>query len=279
MFRSERSSRFNVVETASGEMEFPRNTTILSAIAKPALIIWSANVEREACIQAAADFYEDAHGTPKMSRPAYLMSLKERIGKVRAHEKELAKAAEIGSQAHRLIERDLRKRLGQTVGPEPAVSEKAVWAYMAWQDWAKSVDLRPLKVEEKVWSLLYGYSGTLDLEAMVQDVETTVDWKTGKAIYPTEAFLQNAAYRRAIREMGHGDPKCGLIVRLPKVDTDPNFEVADVDKITAKLVGLIGPEVAESWLFEKFLHVFELWKWVEINEAAYQKSRKEKVAV
>ena len=88
---------------------------------------------------------------------------------------------------------------------------------------------------------------------------TVVDWKTGKAIYP-EAYLQNAAYRHALREMGHGDPVQGIIVRLPKNTEDPEFEAQ------------IIPDSEES-LFQTFLHTFELWKWNQKGEEAYQAKR------
>ena len=57
-------------------------------------------------------------------------------------------------------------------------------------------------------------------------VTACVDFKTGKAIYPTEAFLQSVAYQRAFAEMGHGRVDGGLIIRLPKVASDSGFEVA-----------------------------------------------------
>jgi hypothetical protein len=84
------------------------------------------------------------------------------------------------------------------------------------------------------------------------------DWKTGKAVYP-EAHLQNAAYRQAIREMGHCDPDIGLIVRLPKVYEDPEFEVVIADD--------------EAPAFDTFLSVMELWKWQYRNDLAYEASK------
>jgi len=245
--------------------EYPSVTTILGVIGKPALIAWSGKVEREMVTAASLALYRDIHGTPKMSDLAYLNTLATRLGKERAHSKELAKAGDIGSQTHALIEWNLRASLMQEAGPSPHVTDKAQWAFMAWEDWKKSVNLKPIWIEQTVWSDKYGYAGTMDLLAEVNGKLTVVDWKTGKAIYP-EAYLQNAAYRSALREMGHGDPVQGIIVRLPKNTEDPEFEAQTI------------PDSEES-LFSTFLHAFELWKWAQKGEEAYQAKRAAEDAV
>lgn len=232
-------------------------TTILSVIAKPALIAWSAKVEREMVMNVSYQLYDDIAGTPKMSKLAYMNTLQTRLGKEKAHSKELAKAADLGSQAHSLIEWTLKAGLMFEAGPSPKVSDKATWAFMAWEDWRKSVNLKPVYIEQNVWSDVFGYAGTMDLLAYVNGVLTVLDWKTGKAVYP-EAHLQNAAYRNAVREMGHGDPQQGLIVRLPKTETDPAFEVVEAKP--------------EKFMFPKFVDVLSVWKWFQIAEEKYQES-------
>lgn len=231
-------------------------TTILQAISKPALIGWAAKEERIMTIQAAADLYEDVHGTPKMSRLTYVTTLDGRIGKVKAHQKLLAKASEIGSQAHALIEWNIRKSLGQVVGPEPKIGDKALWAFMAFEEWQRSVAFRPLLIEQTVFSPTHGYAGTLDLLAEIEGKEEVVDFKTGKSVYG-EAMLQNVAYQEALTEMGHRRPDGGLILRLPKIESDPNFEAVPV------------PPASE--LFPTFLHVKQVWTWWYAQEVESRK--------
>jgi hypothetical protein len=48
--------------------------------------------------------------------------------------------------------------------------------------------------------------------------------------------------------MGHGDPTQGIIVRLPKVETDPEFEAVVVPG-------------DEDYLFGQFLRAMGLWEW------------------
>jgi hypothetical protein len=89
-------------------------------VTKPALINWAANQERALVMEAAANLHEDLPlGAPRMSRLAYLATLQTRLGKEKAHQRELAKAAEIGSQAHGYSEWTLRRERGEVVGPEP----------------------------------------------------------------------------------------------------------------------------------------------------------------
>lgn len=251
-----RSGRFYTVE---GDTEpYVSVTHALGCIAKPALINWAANQERALVMDAAADLYLDLCQTPAMGRPSYLATLQGRLGKQKAHQKELAKAGEIGTQVHALIEWNLRQSLGQKVGPEPRVLDAAQWGFMAWQDWAQKVALKPVFIEQMVFSRTHKYAGTMDLLAEVNGVLALVDFKTGKSIY-AEAYLQNVAYQQALREMGHAAPATGYIVRLPKVQTDPAFEVGTV------------PPVEDLWA--TFVAVLNVWKWWHASDKAYQDRR------
>jgi hypothetical protein len=246
----------------SDEM-FPSVTNILSVISKPALMNWYAKMEREMVVEAAADLFEDAPSDPKMSRVAFIASLLKRIGVTKAAVKEVQKAGEIGSQAHALIEWNLRKELGQVVDEQPRVTERAAWAFGSWEKWRQTVDLEPIYIEQAVYSRKHRFAGTLDLVARLNLKDGTrdygrviavIDWKTGKAIYP-EAKLQNAAYSWAYCEMGHADyPPPGLILRLPKIETDPDFEALIVH----------DPEIAG--LFDAFIAAKDLWTWQQSAE-------------
>lgn len=248
-----------------GDREYPSVTTILQVISKPALVAWSAKVEREMVTNASADLYLDIAGTKPMSRMGWLNTLQMRLGKEKAHKKLLEKAGDIGSQIHSLIEWTLRASLMQQPGPPPLICNPAQWAFMAWEDWRKSVNLKPIFIEQTVWSDNNCVAGTMDLFAelsgevkakhwmtgevvtkTLDKVTAVIDWKSGKRVYP-ESFLQNAAYRSFLREMGHGDPQEGLIVRVPKIEKDPEFEVVWCPP--------------EEECLPTFYHALKLWKW------------------
>lgn len=266
-------------------VKYPSVTTILNVINKPALIPWAAREERLATSEAAAELYTELHGKQQLPRSMYLLALEQRLGATKAHVKALAKAADIGSAIHGKIEWTLKRSLGQRVGPEPVLEDAALWGFMAYEDWAKAVGLRPRFIEQTVFSRQHAYAGTMDLLADLDarallgmlerqgpvgadlaawltarsTVTALIDFKSSKQIYG-ESFLQSAAYQKALIEMGHGRPDGGLIVRLPKVTTDPGLEVAVV------------PNARQ--LMPAFLAARELFNWTFAQETAYQARRK-----
>lgn len=242
-----RFSRFYEVDGSP----LPSVTSILTVVAKPALIPWAAKQEREMVYSAVRRLIAD----PEVKRETFMASLDLAVGREKAHVKAMSKALTIGSECHGLIEWHLRKELKQAVGTEPQVSEKALWAFMVYEEWRKRANLSVTLVEQVVYSKRYGYAGTLDFGGEIDHeggrVTVTGDFKTGKAIYG-EAHLQVAAYAHALLEMGYATTMpAGCIVRLPKAETDPEPEV------------LVIPAEKMKSLHRVFLNVLELWKWQE----------------
>lgn len=244
-----KAGRFYEVD---GEL-YPSVTHVLSVINKPALVNWAANTERGLVVDAAADLYEDVAKIPAMSRASYVSTLLARLTKTKAHQRELAAAAEIGTQAHKAIEYRFHQALGFKVGPEPRISDKALWAFMAFEDWAREHAVKPVLVEQTVWHPGLRYAGTLDVLAEVDGELAVVDFKTGKGIY-AEAHLQNAAYQTALVAMGHQRPSTGYIVRLPKRDDDPAFEAQRTPPVET--------------LMPTFEAVLRVWAWWHAEETA-----------
>lgn len=252
--RADGYGRFTRFYDIDGE-KLPSVTAILGAVAKPALIPWAAKQEREMVFAAVRRLLPD----PAVKRDNFMLSLESAVGQEKAHSKALAAAGTIGSEAHELIEWNLRRELKQAVGDEPKVSEKALWAYMAWDDWRRASNLSVDLVEQVVYSKRYGYAGTLDFAGQIDhegERETVVaDIKTSKSIY-REAHLQVAAYAHALVEMGHADTMpCGYVVRLPKLESDPGFEV------------LFIPAEKMKALHKVFLSVLDLWKFLDEKTA------------
>lgn len=227
--------------------KFPSVTSVLSVISKPALVFWSANVEREMVIAESAKLYHDTIGQPEMPSTFWTTTMQQRLGKERAHTKELEKAGEIGSEIHNAIEWNLKARMCIKSGRPPIISKAAQWGYSKFLEWADTVNLKPLMIEKVVWSKGYSFAGRMDLLAEVAGMECVLDWKSGKRIYP-ESWLQNVAYRKAAEEMGIAQPKHGYIVRLPKIEGDPDVEAQLVPTDTRKL-------------FAVFLNALVLWQW------------------
>lgn len=215
----------------SDNRRYPSVTTILGVIAKPALVKWAANTERELVMDVAAQVYESLAGKV-ISKPSFEAAVNGRLGAARSHQIQMAHAASIGSLVHARIEWEMRTQLGLKGLKEPTVPEQEVGAdgqvtehpahvaYQAYRKWREAHDVRPVAVEQIVWSHKYGYAGTVDWVGYVADQLTLADWKTAAGVYD-EMRLQVAAYRQAWIEMGHGVPPLGgYLLRLPKTPND-----------------------------------------------------------
>jgi predicted DCC family thiol-disulfide oxidoreductase YuxK len=286
-----KTGRFYTIPNADGTTaKYPSVTTILSAIAKPALVGWAAKEERTMVSTAAADLYADLAASPQLPRSMYTLALEQRLGTTKAHVKALAQASDIGTATHAKIEWVLKTQLlGVAAGPGPVLSEGAQRAFLAFEEWARLVRLRPQLIEQTVFSRTHEFAGTMDLLATLDsaallsllehqgavdaalaewlraraEVTALIDFKTGKGIY-SEAHLQSVAYQRALAEMGHGRVDGALIVRLPKTAQDAGFEVAVV------------PPARE--LFPTFLAVRQLWQWQFQQDEAWRARNKRAVA-
>ena len=229
----------------------PSVTTILSVISKPALIPWAVKMEREAIRAAFLDALTDqAKGFLALEKdPDAAWNVVLRMTEShKAADKVKNKAAEIGSAAHALIEWQTKRELGFPVSSEPpAAPEAAQWAFMAWQDWARKVRFKPLESELVVYSTQHGYIGTVDTIAFVEEQLTCVDYKTGKAVY-REAHLQNVAYRQAYAEANSGMWTKGLVLRLPKAESDPEFEPVEVTEGHETLPAFLGFKAGWQWM-------------------------------
>lgn len=211
-------------------------TTILKVIDKPALVNWAANLERESCVEAARVVFERLAGR-KVSSTTFEAALLTELTSVKQHHRELEKASAIGTLTHGRIEWELRTQLGQKPKKEFRLPEQIVdpqsgeisehpahIAYRSYKAWRDEAQLKPLAIEQRVFSRKYKFAGTLDLYCEAYGALTVLDWKTGKGIYD-ESSLQNAAYRHAWIEMEQAEaPIAGLVVRLPKQPDDPGFE-------------------------------------------------------
>jgi len=224
----------------------PSVTTILDVIAKPGLGPWYAKQERQYFETAMLEVLSK----PGARDPEYVLAaVVDAVSGVKAADRERQRASVIGTAVHAGIEWQLRTTLGEDAGPEPSLPEAAAWALESWKEWASSVGLEPLAIERTVYCDACSYAGTLDLYARVKGVLTVLDWKSGKAIYP-EAFLQNVAYRHAAKRRGMPSAQ-GLIVRLPKLVTDPAWEV------------MLVPATLS---IEDFMAAMRLWRWLRRME-------------
>jgi len=242
------------VTTDKGEeLSSPRVTRILQdTIAKPALISWAANQERTLVTDAAVSAFAAVRELD-VSKVAFVTALKERLGQERAHVRQLEKAGNIGTLAHKMIEWTLREEMDLHPGPKPELPPPSQLAFDAWRRWRETVQLTPMLLEQRVFYCDDDclFAGTLDFYGTVQGVPTIIDWKTSSGIYP-EAQLQLAAYWAAFKQRKPDTPvEQAMIVRLPKKEKDDAFETLLLD--AAKL----------EECYQRFRDTYRLWAWLE----------------
>src|SRR3990167_2559722 len=207
----------------------PSVTTILGALAKPALISWAAREERKKVANLAGLLYRKAISImdEPLSPEKFTELLVGEAGKP-ANRELLAVAANVGTEVHKRAEWTFKGELGlvRATDPPALTSEAAERSWSRWVEWREQVKLKPIAIEKRLYSNVFGFGGTLDLLAEMtvdlgqegvtnfQTILVVVDFKTGKKVYE-ESFLQNIAYRLALKEEGI-DVQAGWIVRLPK---------------------------------------------------------------
>lgn len=241
----------------------PSVTTVLGALAKPALIGWAAREERKMVAAIAGRLYQkldEVVGEPIPSEK-FAEMLMEEAGKP-ANRQLLEKASNVGTQVHKRIEWTFKGELGiEREAEEPQfTSKQAERAWERWKEWRAQVKLKPRAIEKRLFSTLFGFGGTLDLLAEMEipvgdgspemkTVWVVADFKTGKHIY-TESFLQNIAYRMALKEEGI-HVSHGVIVRLPKYEEDPEFDAKMVPDDPQLAVVFLALVIVYRWWVEQ----------------------------
>jgi hypothetical protein len=180
----------------------PGVTTILSVIAKPALMPWAVKMTRDYWLQALQSGRTDHDKIHKESW--------------NAHKNFSKAAADIGSNVHEYAECALKGL------PLPVLkTEEAKRGADAFHKWQGAHKIKLLASERFVFSLKNYYAGTCDLIAEIDGEYCVGDFKTSSGIYP-EMRLQTAAYQGAIQEENGVKVDARWIIRFDK--TTGEFE-------------------------------------------------------
>lgn len=158
---------------------YPSVTTILGAIAKPALVYWAAKSVSE----YVADNIDFVHDQVLRDRDDAIQIMKASPYKSRD------RAASLGSSLHAVAEAHSR---GEALPPTPPAVAPYVRSFL---EFIKDMQPEPLLTEEKVFHTGLTYGGTFDSIARIGGKNIILDYKTGKGVYP-ETALQLVAYAR-----------------------------------------------------------------------------------
>jgi len=198
---------------------YPRVTTVLGIIEKPALRNWYKNQALERC-----EISLKQHQLAPLSEAeidAIIQEASKQPNKTRDA------AGGFGKDAHTAIEHYIRTG-NMPVEPE---FQRVVSAY---DEWRTTNGLSIEISENLVWDGGIGYAGTVDAigrkqlaigPATVVDVLIIADWKTG-GLY-REAYLQVAAYAQALEVMTGEAVQEAWAVRIPRdapKEGEPSFQ-------------------------------------------------------
>ena len=131
-------------------------------------------------------------------------------------------AGYLGTEIHDAIHAEISGSPFEFTPPED-ISEKDLskWyrqadtALQSYRMWREDSTVEPIWTERTVWSLEYGYAGSVDLVGVDDGRLVVLDWKTGRGIY-NEAGLQVAAYAHAIKELTGQAVSEGRVIHINK---------------------------------------------------------------
>jgi hypothetical protein len=189
--------------------DYWRVTSVLSAINKPALIGWKANITLDKArrsLQANVgkqvtiddNFIEEIIDGAR-AEPDYV----------------LGTARDFGSDAHYALE----QYISQGEVPSNASMYRVIGAF---NQWVKDNGIEMLPHAEVTVAHPHGFAGTIDALGMKKDALEliVIDWKTSGGIYP-EAMLQVSAYAAALQECTGVKVSEAWIVRFPREEPEP----------------------------------------------------------
>lgn len=172
----------------------PSVTTVLSVLAKPALIKWAHGL-----------------GLKGIDMDGYVDEL-----------------AGIGTLAHRMILDHLRGDATETACYTPQQVDLAENCFLKYLEWERQHSVEPLIVETPLVSSEYGFGGTPDFYGMIDGQLCLMDFKTGKGIYE-DYWYQLGGYSLVLAER----PSCYRILNIGR-DESERFVEAQREDIDAE---------------------------------------------
>lgn len=187
----------------------PSVTQVIDLLAKPALITWSYKRGLD-----GLDLYETRD-----------------------------KAADAGTHAHAMIECHLKGLPEPDAdGISPELLAKAEGCYIAFLEWTRTHEFKPVESELMLVSEKHGFGGTLDIASVIGDL-IICDIKTSRGVYLAHK-IQVAAYGLLWNEEYPERPICGY--RILRLGPEGDFSDHYMPNLDAEL--------------KMFLHLLEIKK-------------------
>jgi hypothetical protein len=168
-------------------------TTVLSVIAKPALISWAANMAVDYIKENALPYNGDDFAGMIATNEELLEQAR------KAHTKKKEEAGKKGTDTHAIIE-EIIKDVIKIDGTIPATLEQDSKQVKHFTNWAIENKVRFLESELGIYSENNFLGGIVDFVCEIDGEVWIGDIKTGNGIY-AEAFWQMGGYELMINEL------------------------------------------------------------------------------
>ncbi len=116
------------------------------------------------------------------------------------------RSAQEGQEVHTVVEALLK-------GEPTVIPDSLAPTIRAFEEFRSRYHVTPLKVEERIFSKIHHYSGTIDVLAEIDGVVGVLDLKTSQSVY-RDYGMQTAAYVQALSEDPQLPPLTSWILRL-----------------------------------------------------------------
>lgn len=216
---TEKKRYYTIFKKKTGEtFRLASVTTITGLLDKPALVYWSAKVTAEYLALKLEDI-----------KAGELILTKENIPEIckqaRFHFNAVKKqSASIGSKAHKLIEKYLKKLPYEEILKNSPNQVKT--AFKAFLRWKKKYKFEVIEAEQTVWHEKYLYAGTLDIVGNItikgKKYLTIIDLKTSNEVY-SDYIMQLASYVKAYEKRKNTKVKKIGLLRLDKDTGIPEY--------------------------------------------------------
>ena len=226
------NSRF-YVDPLNDNLKLPSVTSVMNALAKPALKFWAAKKTAEAAVE---EFGTVALMVGQGKTEGAIDYLK------RAPQRSSGPASKLGSEVHDICDRIAKGEDIKRVHPD----------HQGFLDrftkWIKDFEVGFMESEITVWSDTHGYAGTLDAICMIDGEVVILDWKTGASGVWPDVALQLNAYANA---------DCIL---------EPDGTRRDIPNIEAAAVLHLRPEAAQLYPVRLGEDVFDVFKALLVSD-------------
>jgi hypothetical protein len=179
-----------------------------------------------------------------------------------AHSSYMERVSALGTALHKYIEYDLK---GLSF-PDAELTEEMLAGIQSWYQFKAEHTIELVDSERVLFSRSLQCAGTLDLRVKIDGELYVADLKTGSV--QSKAFIQLAAYKHMMKEMGLSDGSEKLLVLG---GADSKSKISNGGRVCMHtLESWFKGRVSEKQLFTALLCLRELWRFENLGSRKFE---------